>query len=188
MTITFSEAEKALKYIADAGLDAGTMAVRDMNTISAWQKLSVSGIHSLVDALGKTESREAREVLANEVKLRTLVYRHDYKAKMKRRRVLRTVQDLVSLFYMTKGLKSGIVSRRESPDDTLQVRQLTLHGPYTSYAELQDATGELHPGFVLRTPFNWYGEQVDLYGKYPKDWMFEALTHPGYELYGATEG
>lgn len=187
MTITYSVADKALKYIAGKGLASATSARMEMRTISRWQTASVEQIHSLVAALRKTEIKEAREVLASEVKVRTLVYRHDHKYRMKWYGVMRAVQDLYSLFYTTRALKSGIVSRRESPDDTLQVRQLTLHGPYASYAELQDATGDVQPAFVLRTPFKHYGEPIELYGKTPRAWMLEALTHPGYELYGASE-
>jgi len=184
MKPTFKEAEKALKFIADMGLNSGTYADQKIRRISIWQQVNMSAIRSLSDSLKTTTDKVAREVLANELKLRTLVYKHEYKKKMRRRRVMKLAKDLYSRFHCTKALKTGVPEMNKNGEFSL--KQVSLFGPARSYAELQTDMGDLHPYFVLHTPYNWYNEPVDLYGKELQDWMVEALEHPGYTLYGAT--
>ena len=184
MKPTFKEVEKALKFIADMGLNAGTYACQKIRRISNWQQVNMSAIRSLSDSLKTTPDKVVREVLANDLKLRTLVYKHEYKKKMRQRRVMKLAKNLYSLFHCTKALKAGFpeVNKNGAPS----LKQITMFGPSRSYAELQTDMVNLHPYFVLRTPYKWYNESVDLYGKELQDWMVEALEYPGYELYGAT--
>ena len=184
MKPTFKEAEKALKFIADMGLNAGAYAHQEIGRISEWQQLNMSAIRSLSDSLKTTTGKVAREVLANELKLRTLVYRHEYKKKMRHRRVMKLVKNMYSWFHCTKTLKTGVPEMNKNGEFSL--KQVSMFGPARSYAELQTVTDNLHPYFVLRTPYNWYNEPFELYGKELQDWMVEALEHPEYELYGAT--
>ena len=184
MKPTFKEAEKALKFIADMGLNAGAYARQEIGRISEWQQLNMSAIRSLSDSLKTTTDKVAREVLANELKLRTLVYRHEYKKKMRHRRVMKLAKDMYSWFHCTKALKGGIPGVNKNGEPSL--KQVSVFGPARSYAELQSVTDNLHPYFVLHTPYNWYNEPFDLYGKELQDWMVEALEHPGYALYGAS--
>lgn len=184
MKPTFKEAEKAIKFIAEMGLNAGAYARQEIGRISNWQQLNMSAIRSLSDSLKTTTDKVAREVLANELKLRTLVYKHEYKKRMRHRRVMKLAKNLYSLFHCTKALKAGYpeVNKNGAPS----LKQITMFGPSRSYAELQIDMNNLHPYFVLHTPYSWYSEPVDLYGKELQDWMVEALEHPGYKLYGAT--
>ena len=184
MKPTFKEAEKALKFIADMGLNSGAYARQEIGRISEWQQVNMSAIRSLSDSLKTTTDKVAREVLANELKLRTLVYKHEYKKKMRHRRVTKLAKDLYSWFHCTKALKTGVPEMNKNGEFSL--KHVSLFGPSRSYAELQTDMCDLHPYFVLRTPYNWYNEPVDLYGKELQDWMVEALEQPGYELYGAS--
>lgn len=184
MKPTFKEVEKALKFIADMGLNAGVYARQEIGRISEWQLLNMSAIRSLSDSLQTTTDKVAREVLANELKLRTLVYRHEYKKKMRHRRVMKLAKNMYSWLHCTKALKTGVPEMNKNGEFSL--KQLSLFGPARSYAELHTDMGDLHPHFVLHTPYNWYNEPVDLYGKELQDWMVEALEQQGYELYGAT--
>ena len=187
MKPTFKEAEKALKFIADMGLNAGAYARQEIGRISEWQQLNMSAIRSLSDSLKTTTDKVAREVLANELKLRTLVYRHEYKKKMRHRRVMKLARDLYALFMCTRNLKSGLLSRdMDGNAGKAALQNLTLHGPYGTYAELQHAVGQNCPMFVIRTPYKWYEETIDLVGQTMRPWMLDALQTAGYELYGAT--
>jgi len=187
MKPTFKEVEKALKFIVANGWYAGVYACREIGRISEWQQLNMSAIRSLSDSLKTTTDKVVREVLANELKLRTLVYRHEYKKKMRHRRVMKLVKDLYALFMCTRNLKSGLLARdTDGNTGKAALQNLTLHGPYGTYAELQHAVGQNCPMFVIRTPYEWYDKTIDLVGQTMRPWMLEALQAAGYELYGAT--
>ena len=156
MKPTFKEAEKALKFIADMGLNAGAYAHQEIGRISEWQQLNMSAIRSLSDSLKTTTGKVAREVLANELKLRTLVYRHEYKKKMRHRRVMKLVKNMYSWFHCAKTLKTGVPEMNKNGEFSL--KQVSLFGPARSYAELTGKTlavvkGKARPGdfaFVQR--------------------------------------
>ena len=57
---------------------------------------------------------------------------------------------------------------------------------FNNIGELQDATHDISPFFILRTPFLKYGQPIELLVKEKWEWVCDAINHrEGYEVYQA---
>lgn len=185
MEPSINEIEKALKYVAKEGYDAGKHARDELRRIAEWQNLSVTEIHALRDGLKVSSSKAFQDVVKRELKLAKLIYKHDLKKKMKWRRIMKLAQNLCAWSESTRSLLSGIGEK----DDKGYWHKMyhAEHGAkFKSIAELQDATHDISPFFILRTPFIRYGRPIELMVKIRWDWVCDAINHrEGYEVYQA---
>jgi len=175
MEPSINEIEKALKYVTKEGLDAGMHARDELRRIAEWQNQSVSEIHALKDGLKVSSSKAFQDVVKRELKLATLIYKHDLKKKMRWRRIMKLALNLYAWSESTRSLlywhKMYHVERGEK---------------FTRICDLQDATHELDPFFILRTPFLKYGQPIELLVKVKREWVCDAINRrEGYEVYQA---
>jgi len=189
MELTFAEVKKALKIIQDWGNCAGERAVEEIDRISKWQNLNIKDIHGIQKALKDGVDDSAKSILQHELKLHKLVYRHDLKRNMKRRWLMRVVKDLNSWIHSTRRLLDGVGCFYKNGQ--WKSRFHVERGPQFNYiCDLQDATGELDPYFILRTPFKLHGNPIELIVKHRMEWICDALRKDtgedtGFEIYQA---
>lgn len=184
MTPTLNEVEKALVYISQEGRSAGKRIEYEMKEIAGWQRVSLDTIHSLAETIKTTGDKIAKDILIDELKVRKAVYKYDLKKKMKRRRLLKLAKNLFSLIRHTERIECGI-KYRDTEGYWHQLYRMELLETFPTFGDLQDYRGQLHPIFVIRTPFMLYGNPIELFGKYVSDWMTQAIQKAGYTLYGA---
>ena len=176
-----SEVEKALKYIVKEGYDAGKHARDELRRIAEWQNMSISEIHALRDGLKVSSSKKFQDV----VKLAKLIYKHELKKKMKWRRIMKLAQNLCAWSESTRSLLSGI-GEKDNKGYWHKMYHVERGEKFTRICDLQDATHELDPFFILRTPFMKFGQPIELLIKIRRDWVWNAINRlEGYEVYQA---
>ena len=180
-----SEVEKALKYIVKEGYDAGKHARDELRRIAEWQNMSISEIHALRDGLKVSSSKKFQDVVKRELKLAKLIYKHDLKKKMKWRRIMKLAQNLCAWSESTRSLLSGI-GEKDNKGYWHKMYHVERGEKFTRICDLQDATQELSPFFILRTPFMKFGQPIELMIKIRRDWVWNAINRlEGYEVYQA---
>ena len=176
-----SEVEKALKYIVKEGYDAGKHARDELRRIAEWQNMSISEIHALRDGLKVSSSKKFQDV----VKLAKLIYKHELKKKMKWRRIMKLAQNLCAWSESTRSLLSGI-GEKDNKGYWHKMYHVERGEKFTRICDLQDATRDLNPFFILRTPFMKFGQPIELLIKIRRDWVWNAINRlEGYEVYQA---
>lgn len=183
MEPSLNEIEKALKYVAKEGLCAGKHARDELRRIAEWQNQSVTEIHALRDGLKASGSKAVQDVVKRELKLAKLSYKHDLKKKMKWRRNMKLVQDLYAWSESTRSLLSGI-GERDIEGCWRKMYHVEYGAKFNNVTELQYATHDISPFFILRTPFMRYGRPIELMVKICWGWVFDAINE-GYEVYQA---
>ena len=108
MEPSINEIEKALKYVAKEGLYAGMHARDELRRIAEWQNQSIPEIHDLRDSLKVIKSGRCLDIVKHELKLVTLIYKHDLKKKMRWHRIMKLAQNLYAWSESTGSLLSGI--------------------------------------------------------------------------------
>lgn len=185
MEPSINEIEKALKYVAKEGLDAGMHARDELRRIAEWQNQSVSEIHALRDGLKASSSKAFQDVVKRELKLATLIYKHDLKKKMRWRRIMKLALNLYAWSESTRSLLSGI-GEKDSKGYWHKMYHVERGEKFTRICDLQDATHELNPFFILRTPFMKYSQPIELLVKIRWEWVCDAINRrEGYEVYQA---
>ena len=185
MEPSINEIEKALKYIAKEGYYAGDHARDELRHIAEWQNLSVTEIHALRDGLKVSSSKAFQDVVKRELKMAKLIYKHDLKKKMKWRRIMKLAQNLCAWSESTRSLLSGI-GEKDNKGYWHKMYHVERGAKFTRICDLQDATHELDPFFILRTPFIRYGQPIELLVKIRRDWVCDAINRrEGYEMYKA---
>ena len=178
-----SEVEKALKYIIKEGYDAGKRARDELRRIAEWQNMSISEIHALRDGLKVSSSKKFQDVVKRELKLAKLIYKHDLKKKMKWRRIMKLAQNMCAWSESTRSLLSGI-GEKDNKGYWHKMYHVERGEKFTRICDLQDATQELSPFFILRTPFMKFGQPIELLIKIRRDWVWNAINRlEGYEVY-----
>lgn len=180
-----SEVEKALKYIAKEGYDAGKHARDELRRIAEWQNMSISEIHALRDGLKVSSSKNFQDVVKRELKLAKLIYKHDLKKKMKWRRIMKLAQNLCAWSESTRSLLTGI-GDKDNNGYWHKMYHVERGEKFTRICDLQEATRDLNPFFILRTPFMKFGQPIELLIKIRRDWVWNAINRlEGYEVYQA---
>lgn len=185
MEPSINEIEKALKYVAKEGLYAGKHAREELRRIAEWQNQSVSEIHALRDGLKVIKSGRCMDIVKRELKLAKLIYTHDLKKKMRWRRIMKLAQNMCAWSESTRSLLSGI-GEKDDKGYWHKMYHVELGAKFTRICDLQDATHELDPFFILRTPFIRYGRPIELLVKNRWEWVCDAINRrEGYEVYQA---
>ena len=185
MEPSINELEKALKYVAKEGLYAGMHARDELHRIAEWQNLSITEIHDLRDSLKVIKSDRCLDIVKRELKLATLIYKHDLKKKMRWHRIMKLAQNLYAWSESTRSLLSGI-GEKDSKGYWHKMYHVERGEKFTRICDLQDATHELDPFFILRTPFLKYGQPIELLVKVRWEWVCDAINRrDGYEVYQA---
>lgn len=185
MEPSINEIEKALKYVAKEGLYAGMHARDELHRIAEWQNLSITEIHDLRDSLKVIKSDRCLDIVKRELKLATLIYKHDLKKKMRWHRIMKLAQNLYAWSESTRSLLSGI-GEKDSKGYWHKMYHVERGEKFTRICDLQDATHELDPFFILRTPFLKYGQPIELLVKVRWEWVCDAINRrDGYEVYQA---
>lgn len=185
MEPNINEIEKALKYVSKEGFYAGKHARDEIRRIAEWQNQSVSEIHSLRDSLKVIKSDRCLDIVKRELKLATLIYKHDLKKKMGWRRIMKLALNLYAWSESTRSLLSGI-GEKDSKGYWHKMYHVERGEKFTRICDLQDATNELDPFFILRTPFMKYGQPIELLVKIRWGWVLDAINRrEGYEVYQA---
>ena len=179
MEPSINEIEKALKYVSKEGYYyAGKHAREELRRIAEWQNQSISEIHALRDGLKVSSSK-------GELKLATLIYKHDLKKKMRWRRIMKLALNLYAWSESSRSLLSGI-GEKDNKGYWHKMYHVERGEKFNNIGELQDATHELDPFFILRTPFLKYGQPIELLVKEKWDWVCDAINRrEGYEMYQA---
>lgn len=185
MEPSINEIEKALKYISKDGYYyAGKHARRELRRIAEWQNQSITKIHDLRDGLKVIKSGRCLDIVKRELKLAKLIYKHDLKKKMRLRRIMQLAQDLYAWSESTRCFMSGI-GEKDNNGYWHKIR-VKLGEKINNIAELQDATHDINPVFILRTPFRQYTRPIELLVKTKRDWVYDAFNRrEGYEVYQA---
>lgn len=185
MEPSINEIEKALKYVAKEGLYAGMHARDELRRIAEWQNLSITEIHALRDGLKLSSSKAFQDVVKRELKLAKLIYKHDLKKKMKWRRIMKLAQNLYAWSESTRSLLSGI-GERDNKGYWHKMYHVECGEKFNNIGELQDATHDISPFFILRTPILMGSQPIDLLVKEKWAWVCDAINHrEGYEVYQA---
>lgn len=186
MEPSINEVEKALKYIAKEGYYYAGMHARDeLRRIAEWQNQSVTEIHALRDGLKVSSSKAFQDVVKRELKLAKLIYKHDLKKKMKWRRIMKLAQNLYAWSESTRSLLSGI-GEKDNKGYWYKMYHVERGEKFTRICDLQDATHELDPFFILRTPILMGSQPIELLVKVKWDWVCDAINRrEGYEVYRA---
>ena len=185
MEPSINEIEKALKYVAKEGLYAGMHAMDELRRIAEWQNQSITEIHDLRDSLKVIKSGRCLDIVKHELKLATLIYKHDLKKKMRWHRIMKLAQNLYAWSESTGSLLSGI-GENDSKGYWHKMYHVERGEKFTRICDLQDATHELDPFFILRTPFMKYGQPIELLVKIRWGWVLDAINRrEGYEVYQA---
>lgn len=180
-----SEVEKALKYIVKEGYDAGKHARDELRRIAEWQNLSIIEIHALRDGLKVNSSKKFQDVVKRELKLAKLIYKHDLKKKMKWRRIVKLAQNMCAWGESTRSLLTGI-GEKDNKGYWHKMYHVERGEKFTRICDLQDATHDINPFFILRTPFVWLGHPIELLVKRQWEWVDDAINRrEGYEVYQA---
>ena len=186
MEPSINEVEKALKYISKEGYYyAGKHAREELRRIAEWQNQSVSEIHALRDGLKANSSKAFQDVVKRELKLATLIYKHDLKKKMRWRRIMKLALNLYAWSESSRSLLSGI-GEKDNKGYWHKMYHVERGEKFNNIGELQDATHDISPFFILRTPFLKYGQPIELLVKEKWEWVCDAINHrEGYEVYQA---
>jgi hypothetical protein len=185
MEPSINEIEKALKYVIKEDYNAGKHARDELCRIAEWQNQSVSEIHSLRDSLKVIKSDRCLDIVKRELKLAKLIYKHDLKKQMKRRRIMKLAQNLYAWSESTRSLLSGI-GEKDNKGYWHKMYHVERGEKFNNIGELQDATHDISPFFILRTPFLKYGQPIELLVKEKWNWVCDAINHrEGYEVYQA---
>ena len=185
MEPSINEVEKALKYVVKEGLSAGKHARDELRRIAEWQNLAVTDIHALRDGLKVSSSKAFQDVVKRELKLAKLIYKHDLKKKMKWRRIMKLAQNLYAWSESTGSLLSGI-GEKDNKGYWHKMYHVEHGEKFNSIADLQDATHDISPFFILHTPFKKHGWPIELLVKEKWEWVCDAINHrEGYEVYQA---
>lgn len=185
MEPSINEIEKALKYISKGYYYAGKRAREELRRIAEWQNQSISEIHALRDGLKISSSKAFQDVVKRELKLATLIYKHDLKKKMRWRRIMKLALNLYAWSESSRSLLSGI-GEKDNKGYWHKMYHVERGEKFNNIGELQDATHDISPFFILRTPFLKYGQPIELLVKEKWDWVCDAINHrEGYELYQA---
>lgn len=183
MEPSINEVEKALKYIGKEGYNAAKHARDELRSIAEWQNQSISEIHALRDGLKVSSSKKFQDVVKRELKLAKLIYKHDLKKKMKWRRIVKLAQNMCAWSESTRSLLSGI-GEKDNKGYWHKMYHVERGEKFTRICDLQDATQELSPFFILRTPFMRYGHPIELLVKNRWEWVCDAINRrEGYEMY-----
>lgn len=186
MEPSINEIEKALKYVSKEGYYyAGKRAREELRRIAEWQNQSVSEIHALRDSLKVIKSDRCLDIVKRELKLAKLIYKHDLKKKMRWRRIMKLAQNLYAWGESTRSLLSGI-GEKDNKGYWHKMYHVERGEKFTRICDLQDATHELDPFFILRTPFMKYSQPIELLVKVRWEWVCDAINRrEGYEVYQA---
>lgn len=194
MEPSINEIEKALKYISKEGYYyAGKHAREELRRIAEWQNQSVTEIHALRDGLKVSNNKAFQDVVKRELKLAKLIYKHDLKKKMKWRRIMKLAQNLYAWSESTRSLLSGI-GERDNKGYWHKMYHVEWHKMYhvergekfNNIGELQDATHDISPFFILRTPILMDSQPIELLVKEKWGWVLDAINRrEGYEVYQA---
>ena len=185
MEPSINEIEKALKYVAKEGWYAGMHARDELRRIAEWQNLSITEIDDLRDGLKVIKSDRCLDIVKRELKLATLIYKHDLKKKMKWHRIMKLAQNLYAWSESTRSLLSGI-DEKDNKGCWHKMYHVERGEKFNNIGELQDVTHDISPFFILRTPFLKYGQPIELLVKEKWGWVFDAINHrEGYEVYQA---
>lgn len=186
MEPSINEIEKALKYVSKEGYYyAGKRAREELRRIAEWQNQSVSEIHALRDSLKVIKSDRCLDIVKRELKLAKLIYKHDLKKKMRWRRIMKLAQNLYAWGESTRSLLSGI-GEKDNKGYWHKMYHVERGEKFTRICDLQDATHELDPFFILRTPFMEYSQPIELLVKVRWEWVCDAINRrEGYEVYQA---
>lgn len=186
MEPSINEIEKALKYVAKEGYYyAGKHAREELRRIAEWQNQSVAEIHALRDGLKVSSSKAFQDVVKRELKLAKLIYKHDLKKKMRWRRIMKLALNLYAWSESSRSLLSGI-GEKDNKGYWHKMYHVERGEKFNNIGELQDATHDISPFFILRTPFMKYSQPIELLVKEKWDWVCDAINHrEGYELYRA---
>lgn len=186
MEPSINEIEKALKYVSKEGYYyASKRAREELRRIAEWQNQSVSEIHALRDGLKVIKSDRCLDIVKRELKLAKLTYKHDLKKKMRWRRIMKLAQNLYAWSESTRSLLSGI-GEKDNKGYWHKMYHVERGEKFNRICDLQDATHELDPFFILRTPFMVYGHPIELLVKVRWEWICDAINRrEGYEVYQA---
>lgn len=187
MEPSINEIEKALKYVAKEGYYyAGKHAREELRRIAEWQNQSVAEIHALRDGLKVSSSSKAfQDVVKRELKLAKLIYKNDLKKKMRWRRIMKLALNLYAWSESSRSLLSGI-GEKDNKGYWHKMYHVERGEKFNNIGELQDATHDISPFFILRTPFMKYSQPIELLVKVKWDWVCDAINHrEGYEVYQA---
>ena len=186
MEPSINEIEKALKYVSKEGYYyAGKHAREELRRIAEWQNQSGSEIHALRDGLKVSSSKAFQDVVKRELKLAKLIYKHDLKKKMRWRRIMKLALNLYAWSESSRSLLSGI-GEKDSKGYWHKMYHVERGEKFNNIGELQDATHDISPFFILRPPFLKYGQPIELLVKEKWEWVCDAINHrEGYEVYQA---
>lgn len=186
MIPTIKEVQKALSYIARWQSFTVEQADREIKQFAEWQNLNIRKIHNIQKSLKEVSSETVKEILRNELKLCKLVYKHDLKYKLKHHRIMRLAKDLISWSQSTRTLISGIGTGDELTGKWFRNYHVERGDRFTYICDLQDATNELDPVFILRTPYRLLDAPIEFLVKRRTEWIMDAINcTPGYEVYKA---
>ena len=186
MEPSINEIEKALKYVAKEGYYyAGKHAREELRRIAEWQNQSITKIHDLRDGLKVIKSGRCLDIVKHELKLAKLIYKHDLKKKMRWRRIMKLALNLYAWSESTRSLLSGI-GEKDDKGYWHKMYHVERGEKFNKICDLQDATHDISPFFILRTPFRQYSQPIELLVKTKRGWVCDAINRrEGYEVYQA---